>query len=127
MKIANFRIPTPGEFPGVSEETMKVVEVLSRQVDQLTRCLQSNVSPEDNGNVELRTIPFKSGEEKSIRVTEIKGKVVEVTLVSHSAYDSAKLAWIPVREDEVKITITFDNTPAGSIDCTLLVRGESDA
>ena len=74
MKVPGFRPPTEGDFPDLDEQTIAAVKVVGDQVELVTQALQSNISPEDNGNSEVRVVALQHGVTPELEVRGIKGK-----------------------------------------------------
>ena len=125
MKVPNFRPPNQGDFPGIDEQNIAALKVIGDQLELVTQALQSNISPEENGNAELKAVTLQSGVEVELETKGIKGKAVELVVLGHDKFDSTKLAWQVVDEDKVKVKVTWDNDDNQGvfIPTTLLVRG----
>jgi len=132
MKIPSFRAPTLADYPNMEEENYDALKVLSDQLQLLTQCLQANVSPEDNGNVEVRTLTLRDGVEINIKLNSLKGAPQEVTVVRHNAFATDTIAWELVNQDEIKVKVSFspanDNVtiPDTGGSTTLMIRGSGD-
>lgn len=128
MKVPSFRPPNKGDFPGVEEETLEAIKVLSDQLDLVTEALQSNISLEDNGNTEIKALSLRSGEEELVNLSVVKGRPIEVTIVDQDKFDSTKLAWQVVDQGQIKIKVTWDDTANHNvpINTRILVRGQTE-
>ena len=132
MKIPSFKAPTLADFPNMDEENYDALKVLSDQLQLLTQCLQANVSPEDNGNVEMRTLTLEDGVAMKIQLNSLRGVPQEVTVVRHNAFATDTIAWEVVDQDEIRVKVSF--TPASDtvtipdtgVSTTLMIRGPGD-
>mgnify|MGYP003661708617 CR=1 FL=1 len=126
MKVPNFRPPTAGNFPDLDEQTIAAFKVVSDQLGVLTQCLQSNVSPEDNGNSQVKYLNLKSGEAQQIEVKGVKGKPVEVTILDQDKFDFAKLAWEVADQEHINVRVTWDDgdNQQDYIGVRIMVRGQ---
>lgn len=130
MKVPSFRPPTQGDYPGLGEENHGALKVLSDQLELVTQCLQSNISPEDNSNVEVKTVGLESGVDMEIELNSLKGTPREVVVVNHSAYAREALYWEVINQSKIKVRVDF--TAADDLDLpdiittTLMIRGPND-
>lgn len=127
MRVPNFRPPNQGDFPDVDEQNIAALKVVGDQLEIVTHALQSNISPEDNANAEVKNLSLKSGEPLNIETKNIKGKAIEVVVLDQEKFDSTKLAWEVVNENEIRVQVTWDNEDNQDtfISTRLLVRGGS--
>tara|TARA_R100001086_G_C11668998_1_gene212358 strand:+ start:122 stop:508 length:387 start_codon:yes stop_codon:yes gene_type:complete len=126
MKVPNFRPPTAGNFPDLDEQTIAALKVVSDQLGVVTQCLQSNVSPEDNSNSQVKYLNMKSGEAQQIEVKDVKGKPIEVSILDQDKFDFTKLAWEVADQDHINVRVTWDDTENQQdyIGVRLMVRGQ---
>lgn len=127
MKVPNFRPPTAGDFPGINEEGHMALKVISDQLDIITQCLQSNVSPEDNSNTEVKLLLLRSGEAQKVMLSQLRGRPEEVIIIDQAKFDFTKLAWEVVDQNEINVKVTWDDTEnqEAAIEVKILIRGQA--
>lgn len=127
MKVPNFRPPTPGDFPGIDEQNIAALKVVGDQLELVTQALQSNISPEDNSNTQVKAVSLQSGVATEVETKTIKGRAVEVVVLGQDKFDSTTLAWELLSEEKIRVRVTWaDPLNHGIfIPTTLLIRGGS--
>lgn len=74
MKISNYRHPTRQDFPGLSPEISRALDVVGRQVRELTQVLQGRASLSENLNCEIRSMEVLDGVDYEVSMTTMSGE-----------------------------------------------------
>lgn len=124
MRIPNFRRFTPADYPGFKEDMQKFLEHLNAVLEGIVTPLQGRLDFVNNFNAEAKTLKVEDGVTYRVKLKKLRGHVRQILLERPELNDYVHVAWETVILGEVDVKVSFDSSPTGDTEITLLFIGE---
>lgn len=128
QELQNF-LRDVGEKTGVqsSPELEPLINRITRQLEFITQALTSRLTPVDNFNADVRTVPFEQLVPKIIRagVTgQVKDVRIRQTFPRGRFLSPRALDWRTISTGEIEVVVWWLIAPTDPIDVEIVIEGD---